>query len=57
MKVFNILFPYDKPLPQGKGDEVSLQGFYTEAKKEWDPVQELKDCHPDVLREKMEKEF
>ncbi len=24
MKVFNILFPYDKPLPQGRGDELSL---------------------------------
>ena len=22
MKVFNILFPYDKPLPQGRGDEL-----------------------------------
>ena len=28
MKVFNILFPYDKPLPSGRGDELSLQGFY-----------------------------
>lgn len=56
MKIFNILFPYDKPLPKGKGDEVSLQGFYTEPKNEWDPVQELKDCHPDLLRERLAKE-
>ncbi len=28
MKVFNIFFPYDKPLPHGRGDELSLQGFY-----------------------------
>jgi hypothetical protein len=38
MKMFNILFPYDKPLPAGKGDELSLQGFYTEKKPEWDPL-------------------
>ena len=24
MKIFNILFPYDKPLPKGRGDELSL---------------------------------
>jgi hypothetical protein len=24
LKIFNILFPYDKPLPAGKGDELSL---------------------------------
>ena len=64
MKIFNILFPYDKPLPQGRGDELSLQGFYQVgdkkdllSKQEWDPVQELKDCHPDVLREKVEREM
>ena len=55
MKVFNIFFPYEKPLPTGKGDEGSLQGFY-DKKQSWDPVQDLKDCHPEVLKEKMSKE-
>jgi len=57
MKVFNILYPYDKPLPAGKGDELMLQGFYGETpEKKWDPVQELKDCHPDVLKERLQNE-
>ena len=30
MKVFNILFPYEKPLPRGKGDELGLAGFYSD---------------------------
>ena len=30
MKVFNILFPYDKPLPRGRGDELGLAGFYSD---------------------------
>lgn len=28
MRVFNILFPYDKPLPLGKGDELTISSFY-----------------------------
>lgn len=32
LKVFNILFPYDKPLPRGKGDELSLANFYNDKK-------------------------
>lgn len=51
MKVFNILFPYDKPLPSGRGDELSLQGFYTGNRSEHD-----KDCDPDLLKERMERE-
>lgn len=54
MKVFNILFPYDKPLPRGLGDELSLSGFYAEKKPEGD--QNLKDCHPDRLRENITAE-
>jgi len=50
MKVFNIIFPYDKPLPQGKGDELSLQGFYTGVRNK------TEECDPDVLRERMERE-
>ena len=56
MKIFNIFFPYDKPLPQGRGDEPSLTDFYAEHKPGWDPINDLKDCHPDVLREQMEKD-
>jgi hypothetical protein len=28
MKVFNVLFPYDLPLPRGAGDELSAANFY-----------------------------
>lgn len=52
MKVFNILYPYDQPLPQGMGDEVSAGAFFGAGN-----VDELKDCHPDRLRERMEKEL
>lgn len=54
MKVFNILFPYDKPLPQGRGDELSLQGFYTSGMAYKDPNNE--DCDPNVLKERLERE-
>ena len=49
MKVFNILFPYDKPLPRGFGDELSLTNFYNDKTPEGDP--DLKECHPDSLRQ------
>ena len=55
MKVFNILFPYDKPLPQGRGDELSLQGFYGGKKAGQDP--DNKECDPDFLNIQMEKEI
>ena len=51
MKVFNILFPYEKPLPRGKGDELGLAGFYSDKKPDVDPNADLKDCHPDKLRD------
>ena len=50
MKVFNVLFPYDKPLPRGKGDELGLAGFYADKPKQ---EADLKDCHPDKLRENL----
>jgi len=54
MKVFNILFPYDKPLPQGRGDELSLQGFYTAGMSyKEDPSNE---CDPEILRQRLERE-
>lgn len=49
MKVFNILFPYDKPLPSGRGDEMSLQGFYVGGK-----IVEKDESDPNVLREQLE---
>jgi hypothetical protein len=52
MKVFNILFPYDKPLPRGLGDELTLTNFYNNKNNDSD----LKDCHPDKLRENIENE-
>jgi len=50
MKIFNILYPYDKPLPTGRGDEASAGAFFDDGL-----VPDLKDCHPDKLRENMEK--
>ena len=47
MKVFNILFPYDKPLPRGHGDELTLSNFYNDKNPSGDP--DLKECHPDLL--------
>jgi hypothetical protein len=49
MKVFNILFPYDKPLPRGVGDELSLAAAFSD-NVEVKPNEDLKDCHPDNLR-------
>lgn len=48
MKVFNILFPYDKPLPAGRGDELSLQGFYGPSKEE--------DCDPELIKQRLERQ-
>jgi hypothetical protein len=52
MKIFNILYPYDKALPQGRGDEVSAGAFFSD----YDAVGDMKDCHPDKLRARMEAE-
>jgi len=54
MKIFNIIFPYDKPLPQGRGDELSLQGFYTSGMAYKEPG--MDDCDPEVLRQRLERE-
>jgi hypothetical protein len=53
MKVFNILFPYDKPLPRGTGDELSAANFYGVGRQEDD---DLKEYHPDRLRKNLEDE-
>ena len=53
MKVFNILFPYDKILPRGNGDELSLANFYNDKNPDGS---DLKDCHPDRLRENIANE-
>ena len=44
MRVFNILFPYDKPLPPGKGDELTISTFYDgpEGNKPDDTLDHLK---------------
>jgi hypothetical protein len=49
MKVFNILFPYDKPLPRGVGDELSLAAVFSD-NIQVEANKDLKDCHPDNLR-------
>jgi len=55
MKVFNILFPYEKPLPRGEGDELGLAAAYMDNIK-YDPKEDLKDCHPDLLRARLQQE-
>lgn len=55
MKVFNILFPYDKPLPRGVGDELSLAAAFSDHEM-MKPNEDLKDCHPDNLRQRLEKD-
>jgi hypothetical protein len=54
MKVFNILFPYDKPLPRGLGDELTLSNFYNDKNPSGDP--DLKECHPDQLTDNLQSE-
>ena len=50
MKVFNVLFPYPKPLPIGLGDENSLVGFF-DGDINIERLQENNlDCQPDKLR-------
>ena len=49
MKVFNIVFPYDKPLPAGRGDELALQGFYG-------PRPQEAECDPEVLRQRLDRQ-
>ena len=53
MKIFNILYPYDKQLPQGRGDEMSAGMFFDADVQKNDD----KDCHPDKLRERLEAEM
>lgn len=54
MKVFNILFPYDKPLPRGLGDELTLSNFYNDKNPAGDS--DLKECHPDQLADNIANE-
>jgi len=54
MKVFNIIYPYDKPLPHGRGDELSLQDFYGGLKAQ---VNENRECDPEWLKANLNKEI
>lgn len=43
LKIFNILHPYDKPLPDIDEDEDVIKEFYDEATgKKFDPIGDLK---------------
>ena len=55
MKVFNILFPYEKPLPRGQGDELGLAGFYAEKRPDLDGL--TSDCDPEKLRQNMMEDW
>jgi hypothetical protein len=50
MKIFNVLFPYPKPLPLGKGDESSLAGFF-DGVTNINKNREARDCLPEQLME------
>ena len=52
MKIFNVLFPYPKPLPVGQGDESSLAGFFNGVTNV-DKNRDAKDCLPDQLLENL----
>jgi len=54
MKVFNILFPYPKPLPIGKGDESALTGFFS-GMTNLDKKKESRDCLPEQLQKNIEE--
>ena len=50
MKIFNVLFPYPKALPLGRGDESQLAGFF-DGMTSVDKSKESKECQPEQLRE------
>lgn len=49
LKVFNILFPFTKPLPGFEGDEEAIHKFFGE---HWDP-ENLKDHMPADMKRKL----
>lgn len=49
LKVFNILFPFTKPLPGFEGDEEAIHRFFGE---HWDP-ENLKDHMPADMKRKL----
>jgi hypothetical protein len=56
MKIFNVLFPYEKSLPRGNGDESSVAAMYGDAPVKYEDIKGLQNCHPDKLRENLEAE-
>lgn len=52
MKIFNVLFPYPKPLPLGKGDESSLAGFF-DGVTNINKNREARECLPEQLLENL----
>lgn len=52
MKIFNIMFPYPKPLPIGKGDEPTLTGFF-DGMTNIDKNRQNRDCLPEQLLENL----
>lgn len=48
MKVFNVMFPYPKPLPIGEGDEEALTGFF-DGMTHVDKNRANRDCLPEQL--------
>ena len=48
MKIFNVMFPYPKPLPIGEGDEETLTGFF-DGMTHVDKNRANRDCLPEQL--------
>ena len=47
LKIFNILFPFMKPLPGFEGDEEAIHKFFGEA---WDPEHSLREKMPKDMK-------
>ena len=54
LKLFNVLHPYDKPLPNIDEDEDIIKEFYEgSTKQKFDPVGDLKRTTPQALKERL----
>lgn len=54
LKLFNVLHPYDKPLPNIDEEEDVLKEFYDgSTKPKFDPVGDLKKTTPQALKERL----
>jgi len=53
LKIFNILIPYDKPLPEIDEEELVIKDFYDVNGDKFNPVGDLKKTTPHAYKEKL----